>query len=40
MPQIAVKFMPCLLSEKQKEKHVTTYQNLQERLARGPEYLS
>jgi hypothetical protein len=40
MHQIAAKFMPCLLSKKQTENHVTTCQNLQGRFERGPEYLS
>jgi hypothetical protein len=40
MRWIAAKFMHCLLSKKQKEKLVTTCQNLQERLERGSEYFS
>jgi hypothetical protein len=38
--QFAAKFMPSLLSEEQKENHVSTCQGLQERLETDPEFFS
>jgi hypothetical protein len=35
---MATKLMPCLLVELQKEIHVSTCQDIPERLKRGPEF--
>jgi hypothetical protein len=39
MHQIATKFMPCLLSEEQKENRVSTCLDLEERPDKSPKFL-